>query len=127
MRNLEKQSLLQQTAENSGVSVEFKQLDVQYAASVELCVPEIILQECQIDMLINNAVQALSEQLNRQPKQRLNRYIQPCLNFTLIEPGGVRSDFADSALKQFQSIGGMKDDEYKPVLEKYIDRFLNIR
>ncbi len=49
-------------------------------------------------------------------------YIQPSFNikFTIVEPGGISSEFANSALKQFQSTGGMKDDEYRPILEKYM-------
>lgn len=49
-------------------------------------------------------------------------YIQPNfnINFTVVEPGGIESEFANSALKQFQSTGGMQDDDYRPILEKYI-------
>lgn len=49
-------------------------------------------------------------------------YIQPCFNvtFTVVEPGGIRSEFANNALSQFQAAGGMIDDEYKPILEQYI-------
>lgn len=49
-------------------------------------------------------------------------YIQPFfnINFTVVEPGGIHSEFANSALQQFQSTGGMMDDEYQPILEKYI-------
>ncbi|WP_299494494.1 SDR family oxidoreductase [uncultured Shewanella sp.] len=49
-------------------------------------------------------------------------YIQPCfnVNFTLVEPGGIASEFANNALAQFQISGGMVDDEYKPILEQYI-------
>lgn len=49
-------------------------------------------------------------------------YIQPNFNlkFTVIEPGGIASEFANSALKQFQETGGMFEDEYKPILELYI-------
>lgn len=49
-------------------------------------------------------------------------YIQPSfnINFTVIEPGGISSEFAKSALQQFQNSGGMKGDEYQPILEKYI-------
>jgi NAD(P)-dependent dehydrogenase (short-subunit alcohol dehydrogenase family) len=49
-------------------------------------------------------------------------YIQPSfnINFTVVEPGGISSEFANSALQQFQSTGGMKGDEYQPILEKYI-------
>jgi short-subunit dehydrogenase len=50
-------------------------------------------------------------------------YIQPSfnINFTAVEPGGISTEFANSALKQFQSTGGMQDDEYRPILEKYIE------
>lgn len=49
-------------------------------------------------------------------------YIQPSfgINFTSVQPGGIKSEFANSALSQFQSSGGMIDDEYKPILETYI-------
>lgn len=49
-------------------------------------------------------------------------YITPHfgVNFTLVEPGGISSEFANSALQQFMSQGGMTDDEYKPLLETYI-------
>ena len=49
-------------------------------------------------------------------------YIQPGfnINFTLVEPGGIHSQFANNVLKQFQETGGMRDDEYRPILEKYI-------
>ncbi|WP_298772368.1 SDR family oxidoreductase [uncultured Shewanella sp.] len=49
-------------------------------------------------------------------------YIQPCFNvsFTLVEPGGIVSEFANNALSQFQEAGGMRDDEYRPIIEQYI-------
>lgn len=49
-------------------------------------------------------------------------YVQPNfgVKFTAIEPGGITSEFASSALAQFASTGGMRDDDYKPVLEHYI-------
>ena len=49
-------------------------------------------------------------------------YIQPKfgINFTCIEPGGIATEFANSALSQFMSTGGMIDDEYKPILEQCI-------
>ncbi|OGT70287.1 MAG: short-chain dehydrogenase/reductase [Gammaproteobacteria bacterium RIFCSPLOWO2_02_FULL_57_10] len=49
-------------------------------------------------------------------------YVQPSFNikFTSVEPGGITSEFATNAFKQFNSTGGMKDDEYRPILEKYI-------
>ncbi len=49
-------------------------------------------------------------------------YVQPNFNikFTVVEPGGIKSEFANNVLNQFQNSGGMLDDEYKPILEKYI-------
>ena len=54
--------------------------------------------------------------------ESLASYIQPIfgVKFSLIEPGGIRSEFANSALRQFQETGGMKDDAYRPILERYI-------
>lgn len=49
-------------------------------------------------------------------------YIQPSfgINFTVVEPGGIQSEFAASALRQVEETGGMLDDEYLPILQKYI-------
>lgn len=54
--------------------------------------------------------------------EALASYVQPHFNikFTSIEPGGIHSEFAKSALAQFEVSGGMADDEYKPLLEAYI-------
>lgn len=49
-------------------------------------------------------------------------YIQPefGVTFTLVEPGGITSNFAANVLAQFESTGGMRDDEYSPLLQRYI-------
>ncbi|MDG3086217.1 SDR family oxidoreductase [Vibrio hannami] len=49
-------------------------------------------------------------------------YITPHfgINFTNLEPGGIKTEFANNVLAQFQQTGGMLDDEYRPILEKYI-------
>jgi NAD(P)-dependent dehydrogenase (short-subunit alcohol dehydrogenase family) len=54
--------------------------------------------------------------------ESVSTYITPHFNvhFTNLEPGGISTEFANNALEQFQSGGGMKDDEYRPILEKYI-------
>lgn len=54
--------------------------------------------------------------------EALASYIQPSFGiaFTLIEPGGIASEFANSVLRQFQESGGMRDDAYRPILERYI-------
>lgn len=49
-------------------------------------------------------------------------YITPSfgVNFTTVEPGGIQSEFATSVLKQVEETGGMLDDEYLPILQKYV-------
>lgn len=49
-------------------------------------------------------------------------YITPSfgVNFTCIEPGGIASDFAANVLKHVADTGGMLEDEYLPILQKYI-------
>lgn len=49
-------------------------------------------------------------------------YITPNfgINFTNVEPGGIKTEFANNVLAQFQQTGGMLEDEYRPILEKYI-------
>ena len=54
--------------------------------------------------------------------EALASYVQPHfgVRFTAVEPGGISSAFAASALAHFQASGGMIDDEYRPLLERYI-------
>lgn len=54
--------------------------------------------------------------------ESLASYVQPSfgIQFTAVEPGGIHSEFANSTLQQFMSTGGIKEDDYKPVLEGYI-------
>ncbi|MFG5382276.1 SDR family oxidoreductase [Yoonia sp. R2-816] len=42
------------------------------------------------------------------------------INFTTVEPGGIQSEFANNVLKHVAETGGMLDDEYLPILQKYI-------
>jgi short-subunit dehydrogenase len=55
MRNLDKQSSLQEEVKNAGVSLEIKRLDVQEMSSIEQCITQIIQKEGRIDILINKA------------------------------------------------------------------------
>lgn len=54
--------------------------------------------------------------------EALASYVSPAfgLHFTCVEPGGIASEFAASALKQVEQTGGMLEDEYLPILQKYI-------
>ena len=49
-------------------------------------------------------------------------YVGPVFNihFTILEPGGIQSEFANSTLAQLAATGGILDDEYRPVLEQYM-------
>ena len=55
MRNLEKADTLLQLAQDAGVEVKLKQLDVQDSVNVQTCVDEIIAEAGGIDLLVNNA------------------------------------------------------------------------
>ena len=42
------------------------------------------------------------------------------INFSLVEPGGIHTEFANSVLAQAGSTGGMRQDDYLPILQAYI-------
>lgn len=42
------------------------------------------------------------------------------INFTTIEPGGIQSEFAANVMKHVEATGGMLEDEYLPILQKYV-------
>jgi NAD(P)-dependent dehydrogenase (short-subunit alcohol dehydrogenase family) len=42
------------------------------------------------------------------------------IKFSMVEPGGISSDFSKSVLEKVEKTGGMLDDEYLPILQKYI-------
>ena len=54
--------------------------------------------------------------------ESLATYIQPAfgVKFSLVEPGGIRSEFATSIFAQIEGSGGMVEDEYLPILQKFI-------
>jgi NAD(P)-dependent dehydrogenase (short-subunit alcohol dehydrogenase family) len=54
--------------------------------------------------------------------ESLATYVTPNfgINFTVVEPGGITSEFAANVMKQVAASGGMLDDEYLPILNKYI-------
>jgi NAD(P)-dependent dehydrogenase (short-subunit alcohol dehydrogenase family) len=54
--------------------------------------------------------------------EALASYVTPNfgINFTTVEPGGIHSEFANNVLKQVEDTGGMLEDEYLPILQKYI-------
>ncbi len=54
--------------------------------------------------------------------EALATYVGPAfgIHFTAIEPGGIATEFANSIMAQIMGSGGIFDDEYRPLLEKYI-------
>lgn len=42
------------------------------------------------------------------------------IGFTLVEPGGIVSEFAKTALQHYTATGGMMQDEYLPLIQKYL-------
>ncbi|MGC1496944.1 MAG: SDR family oxidoreductase [Sulfitobacter sp.] len=52
----------------------------------------------------------------------LASYVDPTfgLHFSAVEPGGISSEFVNSALKQIEASGGMLQDEYLPIMQKYL-------
>ena len=54
--------------------------------------------------------------------ESLASYVTPGfgVRFTSIQPGGITSEFANSILKQVEATGGMLEDDYLPLLQRYI-------
>ena len=54
--------------------------------------------------------------------ESLATYVGPAfgIGFTLVEPGGIRSEFANTARRQILESGGILEDDYKPLLERYL-------
>lgn len=50
-------------------------------------------------------------------------YMKPYfgINVSLIEPGGVITEFGNSLTRYFNDTGGIKDDDYKPLIQTYMD------
>lgn len=50
-------------------------------------------------------------------------YMKPYfgINVSLVEPGGVITEFGNSLTKYFENTGGVKEDDYKPLIETYMD------
>lgn len=55
--------------------------------------------------------------------ESLATYLQPHfgIHFTAVEPAGIASEFAKSAIKQMTNSGGVLDDPYQPLFNQYID------
>lgn len=49
-------------------------------------------------------------------------YVGPAFNidFSTIQPGGIKTEFANNVMKQVGETGGMLEDEYLPILQQYM-------
>ncbi|NEW08962.1 SDR family oxidoreductase [Paenibacillus sp. SYP-B3998] len=57
--------------------------------------------------------------------ESLATYYKPTFNVdvTLVEPGAIATNFNSTVLAHVEKTGGLRDDEYKPVLDTYIDTY----
>jgi len=183
MRDLAKRDAVLKAADESGVKLIVKELDVEDTSSVNACIAAIMAEEGRIDCLVNNAgmgfikstEQASEEEIQRilntnfmgvvrcvkavlphmrqarsghiinissvgglvgQPfneiycaskfalegyTESMATYIQPAFNikFSLIEPGGITSEFANNI---YARLGSKREteDEYDPILNQYL-------
>ena len=54
--------------------------------------------------------------------ESLASYVTPSfgVSFSVVEPGGIASDFAANVMAHVGQTGGILDDAYKPLLERYV-------
>ena len=54
--------------------------------------------------------------------ESLASYVTPSfdIHFTAVEPGGIRTEFVNAIMAGMAATGGVAEDEYKPVLERYM-------
>ncbi|WP_217592575.1 SDR family oxidoreductase [Cohnella sp. GbtcB17] len=57
--------------------------------------------------------------------ESLATYYKPTFNIdvTLLEPGAIATQFVGTVMEQVNATGGILDDEYKPVVQRYLDGF----
>lgn len=54
--------------------------------------------------------------------ESLASYVGPAfgVNFTSVEPGGIKSEFVANVMAHIAKSGGMMDDAYAPIMQKYL-------
>ncbi|MFD2329201.1 SDR family oxidoreductase [Cohnella sp. GCM10020058] len=57
--------------------------------------------------------------------ESLATYYKPTFNIdvTLLEPGAIATQFVGTVMEQVNATGGILEDEYKPVVQRYLDGF----
>lgn len=59
--------------------------------------------------------------------EALASYVQPEFNvkFSVIEPGGIQSEFTNNFMAHLESTGGIQEDEYLPLFQSYMSGLKN--
>ena len=54
--------------------------------------------------------------------EALASYVTPGfgINFSLVEPGGIATEFANTVLREVAETGGMLEDDYLPLMQRYV-------
>ncbi|MBO1199057.1 SDR family oxidoreductase [Staphylococcus simiae] len=54
--------------------------------------------------------------------ESLASYVQPAFNvkFTVVEPGGIKTEFTNNVLSQLETTGGINDADYTALLNSYL-------
>ena len=54
--------------------------------------------------------------------ESLATYVQPAfgIKFSLVEPGGISTEFVNNVMSRIMQTGGFIEDEYSPILAKYV-------
>src|SRR5689334_4554347 len=73
MRNLAKQTALNEAAKAAAVTVHIKQLEVLDTASVNQCIADIISEQGRIDCLINNAGMGFIKSTEQASEEEIQR------------------------------------------------------
>ena len=127
MRNLDERA-----AKQAGVALSVLARDVQDTASVTAAVDQLIASEGRIDVLINNAGAGFVRSTEQATMDEINwvmdvNYLGVVRCTKAVMPhmraqrsGGITTEFDPSVLKHVTETGGMLDDEYLPILQKYI-------
>ncbi|OCT11414.1 short-chain dehydrogenase [Paenibacillus pectinilyticus] len=57
--------------------------------------------------------------------ESLATYYKPAfgIDVTLLEPGAIATNFNSTVMSHIQQTGGIREDEYKPILTQYLDAF----
>lgn len=57
--------------------------------------------------------------------ESMSSYLKPYFNIdiSIIEPGAIKTEFANTVMKDIESSGGILEDAYKPIVDDYLKKF----